>query len=142
MSRWPRAARDRGERGTITMMTIGFLGIVGLLIVVVVDASSAFLARQELARLADSAALAAADALDAEAFYHEGRTVRPEPRAASARAKAVLPSDVTATVEVDGDRVTVHLTRRHALPIRPPGLPVSTDVAAEASSTLLAPPPN
>src|SRR5688572_2766781 len=63
------------ERGSITVMSIGFLLLLGTLTVVVVNASAAFLQRQELNNLADGAALAAADGLDAAAFYEQRELV-------------------------------------------------------------------
>lgn len=56
------------DRGNITIMSVGFFTILGLLGVVVINASAAFLERQELAGLADRAALHAADQLDLGEF--------------------------------------------------------------------------
>ncbi len=61
------------EAGSIAVMTIGFLLFLGLLAVVVVNASAAFLQRQRLDNLADGAARSAADGLNHEVFYREGK---------------------------------------------------------------------
>lgn len=128
------------ERGSVTVMTIGFLVVIALLLAVVVNATAAYLQRQEVANLADGAALAAADGLDEAAFYANQRV---ELDAASARA---LVGDYLAGEEVSSVRVgvvdgtvTVRLERVVALPLTPPGWPDRTRVSAEASSQLREP---
>ena len=62
----------RDERGTVSVLVIGFFLVIVLTVAVVVDASAAYLRRQSLANLADSAALAAADGVKAEQVYTRG----------------------------------------------------------------------
>lgn len=131
----PQAAQERGQ---ITLMTIGFFAVVGLLAVVVVNASDAFLERQRLNGLADGAVVAAADALDLDAFYSAGVTVI-DPQAARVRVAehvAASPGVRVAAVRLDGDTVTVRLERDISLPLAPPGLASSTTIVAEASGQL------
>jgi hypothetical protein len=64
--------RQRTEAGQTTLLLVGFFLVAALLVVVVVDASAAYLRRQHLDALADSAALAAADAVAGERVYLGG----------------------------------------------------------------------
>jgi len=128
-------ARDRGN---VTVLTIGFLVVLGLLVVVVVNASAAFLQRRELMNLADRVALHAADGLDRDAVYDTGL----EDDAALDEGDAhdlvagIAPRDVTVRLRTSGDRVDVHLTRRIALPLVPPGFPNHATIRAEATGRL------
>ena len=125
------------ERGSITVMSIGFLLLLGTLTVVVVNASAAFLQRQELNNLADGAALAAADGLDAAAFYEQREVVLHESDVQSLVAQYIAGSQAQLTVlEVDGDRVRVELARPMDLPLVPPGWVGRTVVVADADAWL------
>ncbi len=109
--------RFRGERGSVTGMLIVVLfislGFGGL----AVDGTRLFIARRDLQALADSAALAAASSLDEDHFRASaGDLVRLEPNSARFAAAAVVvtspwPPDGRGSVEVVGNRVTVHLER-------------------------------
>ena len=70
------ARREQGsarrEQGSVSLLLVGFFLVAVLLVTVVVDASVAFLRRQELAALADGAAVAAADGIRSEQIYLEG----------------------------------------------------------------------
>ncbi len=127
----------RRDAGNISVVSIGFLVVIGLMTVVVVNASAAFLARQELANLADGAALAAADGLDEAGFYAD-REVRLDARTARGLVGEYLTGrDVRGVdVQVAEDVVTVRLDRRLELTLVPPGWFDSTTVVAEASSQL------
>ncbi|MEG9226483.1 pilus assembly protein TadG-related protein [Aeromicrobium sp. Sec7.5] len=132
------ARRTRSDRGQITLVTIGFFAVVGLLAVVVVNASDAFLERQRLNGLADGAVVAAADALDLDAFYTAGVTVI-DPDAARARVAEHVAGSTgvrVVAVRLDGDTVTVRLERDITLPLAPPGLTSATTIVAEASGQL------
>lgn len=130
------------ERGQITVMTIGFFVLLGLLAVVVINSSAAFLQRQELANLADGAALAAADGLSEAAFYRDGadEVVELDP----AEARRLVTAYVSAsgggvggvTVTADGDEVRVRLERTITLAIAPPGWDSQTTIVSEATSQL------
>jgi uncharacterized membrane protein len=127
----------RDERGSITVMSIGFLLLIGALTVVVVNASAAFLQRQELNNLADGAALAAADGLDAAAFYERRQLVLSVSDVRSLVLQHIAGSDARLTaLEVDGDRVHLRLTRRMDLPLVPPGWVDRTVVVADADAWL------
>jgi Flp pilus assembly protein TadG len=127
----------QGERGSITVMSIGFLMLLGALTVVVVNASAAFLQRQELNNLADGAALAAADGLDAAAFYERREVVLYESDVRSLVTQHIAGSEAELTVlEVDGDRVQVRLARPMDLPLVPPGWVDRTVVVADANAWL------
>ncbi len=127
----------RGDRGTITVMTIGFFAVVGLLVAVVINASGAFLERRELDNLADGAAVAAADGLDTEAFYTGGEVAVDPAQAQRLVAEYVAGSDArVVSVTTAEDRVVVRLERSVRLALRPPGLPATTTVVAEATGSL------
>lgn len=126
-----------GERGSITVMSIGFLLLLGALTVVVVNASAAFLQRQELNNLADGAALAAADGLDAAAFYQRREVVLSEADVRSLVQRHIAGSEARLmALEVDGDRVRVRLARTMDLPLVPPGWVDQTVVIADADAWL------
>lgn len=63
--------RDRDE-GSVLLLTMGFVSIGLALMVVVIDVSSVFLARRSLVSACDGAALAGAQALDADRLYRQG----------------------------------------------------------------------
>jgi uncharacterized membrane protein len=126
-----------GERGSITVMSIGFLILLGALTVVVVNASAAFLQRQELNNLADGAALAAADGLDAAAFYERRQVVLSASDVRSLVTQYIADSEARLTaLEVEGDRVRVRLARPMDLPLVPPGWVDRTVVVADADAWL------
>lgn len=118
-------------------MSIGFLLLLGALTVVVVNASAAFLQRQELNNLADGAALAAADGLDAAAFYERREVVLSESDVRSLVTQHISGSQARLTeLEVEGDRVRVRLARPMDLPLVPPGWMDHTVVVADANAWL------
>ncbi len=118
-------------------MSVGFLVLLGTLTVVVVNASAAFLQRQELNNLADGAALAAADGLDAAAFYEQRQVVLSEPDVQSLVADYIEGSEARlAGLEVQADRVRVRLARPMDLPLVPPGWVGRTVVVADADAWL------
>lgn len=128
---------ERAERGSVTVMSIGFLILLGTLTVVVVNASAAFLQRQELTNLADGAALAAADGLDAAAFYERREVVLSVADVEALVSDYVAGSEAEVTaLDVTGDRVRVELSRRMDLPLVPPGWVSDTVVVADADAWL------
>lgn len=127
----------RGERGSVTVMSIGFLLLLGALTVVVVNASAAFLQRQELNNLADSAALAAADGLDAAAFYERREVVLDDNGARELVLQQLDGSQARlAEFSIDADRVRLRLERPMDLPLVPPGWQSRTVVVADAAAWL------
>lgn len=137
------------EAGTVTVLIIGFAAICLLLIAVAVDASAAFLRRQQLAGLADGAALAAVDAgADGTGVYTEGlggEAVAVDPALAHAAAadyltrsgaRARFPS-LSLSVRVDGAQVVVRLSADLDLPLQVPGSPAHPQVAATGSASVL-----
>jgi uncharacterized membrane protein len=126
-----------GERGSITVMSIGFLLLLGALTVVVVNASAAFLQRQELNNLADGAALAAADGLDAAAFYERRQVVLSESDVQVLVAQHIAGTKARLiNLNVDADRVHVRLARPMDLPLVPPGWVDRTVVVSDADAWL------
>jgi uncharacterized membrane protein len=129
--------KPSGERGSITVMSIGFLLLLGALTVVVVNASAAFLQRQEMNNLADGAALAAADGLDAAAFYERREVVLSESDVQALVTRYISGSEAQLTaLEVEGGRVHVRLARTMNLPLVPPGWMDRTVVVADADAWL------
>lgn len=71
--RWKdRLSADSREDGQILLLSIVYGVLALVLVTVVISASSVHLERKRLLALADHAALAAADALDADAYYARG----------------------------------------------------------------------
>jgi hypothetical protein len=125
------------ERGTVTVMSIGFMLLLGLLTVVVVNASAAFLQRQELNNLADGAALAAADGLDAAAYYERREVVLDESGVRALVLDHIADSEAALTeLSVEADRVRLRLERPMDLPLVPPGWRSQTVVVADAAAWL------
>lgn len=139
--------RVRDERGTVTVLIIGFVGVLVLLVAVVVDASAAYLRRQELAGLADGAALAAVDAGASGSEVYAGGlgtdTLTIDPVLARQGALAYLAgvgargdfAGLVVTVQVQGERVVVHLAAPLDLPFSVPGSPSHPRVSAEGSAS-------
>lgn len=100
---------SRTERGSVTPLIIGFTLLVAVLMAVVIDASAAFLMRQRLDSIADSAALAATQGLEAEAAYTGGFDERAviDPEAANRFAAASVAASGR-RVQNLGVEVTTH----------------------------------
>jgi Flp pilus assembly protein TadG len=107
---WRR--RLAGQRGSIAISGLLLAVVLAMLIGIVVDLGQAFLARRELASIADDAALAGSQDISIPAL-HEGRL---ELNAAQARTDALRTiGGYRATrgeVNTSNDRVTVTVTRR------------------------------
>jgi uncharacterized membrane protein len=112
---------EQGERGSIMILTLGFIVMCIMAVAVVVDASAMFLARRSLQAAVDSAALAGAQAIDREAYYHfgAGAGVRLDPQAVRAAVRDQLATSTGVRldfVRVDGANVVVQANTR----VRPP----------------------
>lgn len=107
---WRR--RLASERGSIAISGLLLAVLLAMLIGVVVDLGQAFLARRELASIADNAALAGSQDIDLPAL-HEGRL---ELNAARARTDALHTiggyPKTKGQVSTTNDRVNVTVTRR------------------------------
>ncbi len=134
--------RYRAEAGQTTLLVVGLFLVVLLLVVVVVDASAAYLRRQELDALADSAALAAADSLALEGVYRDGvgDQVELDPgvaREAVAAHLALLRAarrypGLTYDVATSADRVDVRVRTPLPVPLAPPGWAGRSTVSGSA----------
>ncbi len=130
----------RDDRGQTTLLVTGLVLVALLLVCVVVDASAAYLRRQELDGVADGAALAAADGINAERMYVEGvgEHTAMDPSAARRLVDAHLRRLGVAqglrwqVVTTDG-RVEVQVTGELSLPLVPPGWSAGTQVTGTAS---------
>lgn len=69
--RW-RQVRQTPDQGRIMVLSMGFMAVALALVLVVASATAIHIQRKALLALADGAAVAAADALDADAYYREG----------------------------------------------------------------------
>ena len=78
--------RTHGDDGTLTILVIGFTAIAALMVVLTTSVSSVYLARRELVSTVDSAAVAAAQQVDADTAYREGLGARLPLRAAGVEA--------------------------------------------------------
>jgi hypothetical protein len=138
--------RESDERGSVTPLIVGFAIIVLLLVAVVVDASAAFLKRQDLATLAEGAALQGAD-LGARGteVYAGGLTDAPLQVTESSARAAVLAylrevdayadhPGLRVRVAVTGGRVTVTLTAPTDLPLTVPGGPQRPRISGSGSA--------
>jgi uncharacterized membrane protein len=132
--------RTRDEEGTILLLTLGCLAIALMLVVVVVDASAVFLARRSLASEADSASIAAAQAVSKPLVYANGAGARLPLTAV----QAVVAQDpnLQATVEHGPMGDTVVVTGRRAVSLPFAGVlgigPVTVTATSRASSVRLA----
>ncbi len=136
-------SRGRDEPGQVTLMLVGFFLVLAFLAAAVVDASAAYLRRESLNSLADGAALAAADGVQAEQVYTEGLgdVAKVDPQAAAGYVADYLVSTgalahypgLTWSVRAAGDGLTVHVDAPLRLPITPPGWDAVTSVTGEAS---------
>lgn len=140
-----RGARD--ERGQTTVLIIGFATVLALAVAVVVDVSAAYLRRQDLAVLADGAALAAADAgATGLETYTGGLGERAEVSASTARAgaQAYLVSSealerypgLRYEIRVSGTSVEVEVTSPLDLPFSVPGTSGTATVGATGSAVV------
>ncbi len=132
----------RNEEGTILLLTLGCLTIALMLVVVVVDASAVFLARRSLASEADSASIAAAQAVSKPLVYARGAGARlPLTEVQAAVAGYSGDSALQAAVEhgAGGDTVVVTGRRRVSLPfVGGLGIgPVTVTATSRASSIRL-----
>lgn len=78
-------SRERPDTGSITPLIIGFMLVLVMLVGAVTNASAAFLKRQQLNALADSASLAATEGIEGEQVYTDGLSERARIDAAAAR---------------------------------------------------------
>lgn len=136
--------RSAREAGQVSVLIVGFFLVAALLVVAVVDASAAFLRRQELAAVADAAALAAADGVRTEQIYLQGVPDRVSIDPLVAR--ALVERHLSATgvrrelpglryrVTTTADTVHVEVTTRLELPLVPPGWLDDTRVAGDAAA--------
>lgn len=122
---------SRPEDGSITPLIVGLAVVVALLVAVAVDASAAYLRREGLNSLADAAALAATEGVQAESAYVDGLGHEVRIEAASARQlvadyleqiRAVERyDDLTWTVSIRGRHVVVRVAASFDLPLHVPG---------------------
>lgn len=147
----PRDTCDH-ERGAVAVLVIGFFVLSLTLAAVVVDASAAYLARQRLTALADSAAIAAADGVQGEQVYERGLPAPGERARVTvdpAAARAYVGAHLAATgageqhpglrwvVRTVGDAVEVELRAPFELPLGVPGVADGTVVGRSSAVVVL-----
>lgn len=139
---------ERDDAGTVMLLVLGLVVLLVLLVTVVTDVTHLFLTRKDLLSAADGAALAGAQAVDAERLYRDGITGGPlplDPVAAERAARDYL-SDVgvaaeVAQLSVDIDATATTVTVRLAGTVQLPfvsrltpgardGVPVSSSATA------------
>lgn len=135
------------ERGQTTLLIVGFAIVAVLMVAVVVNASAAYLRRSGLDSLADGAALAAADGIQAEQVYEGGLTRRAEidPAVAGRHVTAYLAGTGAArrypglsySVATRTDRIVVRVAAPLDLPITPPGWEARPLITSTAASHAL-----
>lgn len=134
--------KDRPDEGSVLVLAVGLVTILLLGVVVLVDGSAAFLQHRALLSVADSAALAGAQAIDVEAYYREGAssatTIDPDAvpvrvRGLVTRFRDDLPEDlVIEEASSDGRRVRVVLSAPLQLPFRQDWAAIRITVVSEA----------
>lgn len=133
------AAIMKKESGQISVLIIGCSALIGLLAVVVINSSAAFLQQQRLADLADGAALAGADAVQAEQIYTKGIR-RDLPLNSSAARKAAIAylagNNLTWDIKISTRAVQIELRKPLKLPLVPPGWRSQTVILAESTALL------
>lgn len=130
------------DRGAISPLIIGFALVLLMTIAVVVDASAAYLERQELATVAEGAALQAADlGAEGEEVYEGGLGSEPLRLTESAARAAVHDylglvgrRGLDVAVSVQDDRVVVSLTGTAELPLGLPGMSRRVQVTGTGSA--------
>ncbi len=137
----------REEQGSVTPLIIGFAVVVALLVGAVVDASAAYLRRQGLNSVADSAALAATDGLQGEAVYTHGlgRRARIDPVAARRYVADYVAGSglerrfpgLDYSVTTTADTVVVRVSTRMDLPLHVPGVGTDIPVTGTAASVVV-----
>jgi uncharacterized membrane protein len=127
------------ERGSVLLLGIGMVVVCLLAVAVVTDVTSAFLQRRHLFSVADSAALAGAQAVDLDAYYASGASVgtRLSPALVVAAARSHLQGvgDIP-DLKVDGittDGVTVRVAL--SAPLRLPFFDGVRDETVRVEST-------
>jgi len=139
--------RSRDDLGSITPLVVGFALIVAVLVAVVVDASAAYLRRQGLNSVADSAALAATDGLQGERVYTHGLDDLAEIDAAAAKAYVddYLRSSgalgrypgLSWTVTTSATSVLVRVEAPLDLPLQVPGIADDVMVRGSAAAVVV-----
>ena len=104
------------------LLGIGMIGVCLLALAVITDSASAFIQQRELQSMADSIALAGAQGIDIEQYYHSGATQSTRLNSAQVQdiarthaAAMIADSDIAITkinVEPDGKSVLVTLNTR------------------------------
>lgn len=141
-----RRTEPTSERGSVTPLIVGFVVILLAMIAVVVDASAAFLRRQELATLAEGAALQGADLGAAGSEVYAGGLGETPLLLTESTARAAVAAyladvgayedhpDLTFTVEVTETRVDVRVTASADFPLTFPGIASSAQVTGTGSA--------
>ncbi|WP_372726985.1 pilus assembly protein TadG-related protein [Nocardioides sp.] len=142
--------RCRDEAGQVALLIVGLATVLAMTVAVVVDASAAYLQRQSLDTLADSAALAGADlAATGEETYVDGlaadrlaldaelaRAGVRDHLAATGAHRAYPGLSWVVTVDAATSTVTVRLRAPLDLPLTVPGSPTRAVVAATGSAVV------
>lgn len=133
---------DASDEGSILVLAVGLVTILLLGVVVLVDGSAAFLQHRALLSIADSAAIAGAQAIDVAAYYREGASAATtiDPAAVPVRVRSLvsrfgdgLPDGlVIEEASSDGRRVRVVLSAPLQLPFREDLSEIRITVVSEA----------
>ncbi|WP_062287970.1 pilus assembly protein TadG-related protein [Demequina phytophila] len=136
----------RDDEGSITVLTLGLVAVLLAALVTVAAVTHVQLQRSRLAHAADEVALAAADALDLDAYYSTGAT-RLDPVALDAAARTQLALSatreglegavLTAASSPDGVTVEVALALRTPVLFGATWLPGAVNLDATASARAL-----
>ena len=140
--------RVSADDGTVLVLTIGLAGLLLVVVAVVVNVSAVVLAKRGVASAADGAAVSAAQALDAAAFYEQGLGSQVPLSAADAAARvAAYEADARVgqpgldlTVSIDGATAVVTGVRvvRPPFPVFGTG-EVTVTAVAKARAPVVAP---
>ncbi|WP_062525328.1 pilus assembly protein TadG-related protein [Demequina rhizosphaerae] len=135
--------RPAGDEGSVTVLTIGLAAVLLAAIVTVAAVTHVQLQRSRLAHAADEVSLAAADAIDLDAYYRGG-VVRLDPVAVEAEARAQLAESarreglagaaLVAASSPDGTTAEVTLALRTPVLFGATWLPGTVDLSATSSA--------
>jgi Putative Flp pilus-assembly TadE/G-like len=137
------------DDGSVLLLVVGMVVLLVLLVTVVVDVTALFLARKDLLAAADGAALAGAQAVDAERLYTDGVGAGPlplDPAEAERAARAYVADTgvghglarLDVEVVATGTTVTVRLEGIARLPFVSdvtPGAAAGVRVSASATAS-------
>lgn len=138
--------RSSDERGQTTLMILGLVAVLVLIALAVTDLSAVYLRHSRLNTVADGAALAGVDAIDADQVYTSG--IGDDPQLSETLARRYVAAymsgagvfqrfpGLTYSVSVEGNEIVVSVAWTDDLPVRISGVADRTTVRSTGSAVL------